>query len=78
MVTAKQRFRVGTFYDPSEHNGKPPRISHIRAYTTWYNSTWKGCKTYDVIAGSGKDAKRISCKARLADELERRAHEGAE
>ena len=50
----------GTFYDPSDHEGKPPLISHISAYVQGnYNSTWSGCVEITVEGTFGKDRNRL-------------------
>ena len=58
-------FRVATYYTPKP--GKPPKLSHISAYTRWYSPSWQGCVEYDVETTNGTNAKRIARIMRLAD-----------
>jgi hypothetical protein len=62
--------RVASFYHPGEHGGAP-KLSHIRAYTQWYNSTWEGCIEYDIPAANGNEAKRRAREKRLAMEIKK-------
>lgn len=57
--------RVATYYTPKP--GKPPKLSHISAYTRWYNPNWQGCVEYDVEAKRGTEAKLIARERRLAE-----------
>lgn len=58
-------FIVGTFPGDPYNNGSRRKAS---AYTYWYNPEWKGCIEYEVMAMTGKDAKRAAIKARRQEE----------
>jgi hypothetical protein len=60
---ATKRIKVYTFYE--ERPGRAPRVS---AYTMWVNPTWPGCKTIEVDAINGTEAKKIAIKLRRQEE----------
>jgi hypothetical protein len=53
-VPQKKRITVGVF--PFSET-KPNRFN---AYTTWYNSSWKGCCEHTVEAVNGTEAKELA------------------
>ena len=55
--------KIGTFYTPRP--GKPPRKSHISAYSLWYNSEQTGCVEYEIDSMYGTDAKKEATRKRL-------------
>lgn len=47
-----KKFKVGVFTEQGKRKLK------YRAYTMWYHSSWQGCRTIDVEAENGTDAKK--------------------
>jgi hypothetical protein len=61
-VRGRKKFRVGVF---TEQRARGPSY---RAYTTWFNPAWEGCRVFEVDATNGTEAKRMAIDiAKLAD-----------
>ena len=60
-------FNVATYYHPKA--GKRPALSHISAYTLYYNASWQSCVEYKIEAANGAIAKALAKQMRLGREL---------
>lgn len=60
-------FKIGVFTE------KGPRKRKYRAYTTYYNPSWEGCRVVNVEAKNGTEAKKkaIEIMRRIESELDK-------
>lgn len=64
--TQLRQFRVGVFADGG---------ARFRAYTVWFDETWKGCCVHVVSAVNGTQAKKLAIEEHRRDHVDAAAQE---